>query len=380
VYSILNHRAEAGKGMPSFSLYARDRDGLGSAALVLHKLGWQPIALTRPIQHTQYRGLLILVEPRVEGMFGPTPGLSEADSKGLLSWVAAGNTLLLCGRERTELHDLLHVKLRTDPDAEERVLHLAEPGEAGGYTDRIEHLEVEGEDGARAELGVPLWYVDGSPGAVLVRHGAGRVLIVPDPSLLTQRGLSRQDNVLFLYNLAVLDAAPGGPVYFDEYHHGLRSGGGTWGYLRYHDQQGSVLQLLLVALVAIWAVGIRLGPAVPRPRETRADAVDYAGAVARIYRRAGVRHVPARALVRDFLAKVSRRLRLRPTASPAQIVAAWRKQHPDQPPTRLEELLHGTSELRQVAAEEADISEHQLFTWARVLDEFGRDDRGVAWR
>jgi hypothetical protein len=381
-YFTLRQRAEAGKGMPPFSLYAKDRDGLGSAAVVLRKLGWQPIALTRPIQHTHYRGLLILVEPQVAGMFGPTPGLSESDSKGLLSWVGAGNTLLLCGREQTELHDLLHVKLRSDLDVEEHLIHLAEPGEAGGYTDRIDRLEIEGDDSVRADTGVPLWWVDGSPAAVLVRHGAGRVLIVPDPSLLTQRGLSRQDNVLFLYNLAVLDAAPGGPVYFDEYHHGLRSGGGAWGYLRFHEQQGSVLQLLLVALVGIWAVGVRLGPAVARPRETRADAVDYAGAVARIYRRAGVRHVPARALVRDFLGRLTRQLRLRQAAAPAQIVAAWRKQHPDQPPTRLEEVLHGAAELRKVAAEEADMSEQQLFTWTRALDDFAKDGskRGVAWR
>src|SRR5439155_750646 len=72
---------------------------------------------------------------------------------------------------------------------------------------------------------VPLWWLGGQPAAVLVRHGRGRVLVVPDPSLLTHRGLLREDNVIFLYNVAALDAEDG-RVYFDEYHHGIRSGGG----------------------------------------------------------------------------------------------------------------------------------------------------------
>jgi hypothetical protein len=92
--------------------------------------------------------------------------------------------------------------------------------------------------------------------------------------------------------------------------------------------------------------------------------------VARIYRRARVRHVPARALAHGFLAKLTRHLRLRPTASPAEILAAWRKQHPDPSALRLEYLLRGTAELHRVAAGEADMNEEQLFTWAKALDEF----------
>jgi len=371
VYVALRDRADAGKGMPPFSVYSNERDGLATAAGVLRKLGWQPIALTQPIQHTHYRGLLILVEPRATGLLaGNIADLSAADSKGLLAWVARGNTLLLCGRQQTDVHDALGVVLKPDPEgAKEEELHQAEPGEAGGYTDRIERLEVEGKDSMRAAAGLPLWWVEGQPGAVLVRHGAGRVLVVPDPSLLTHRGLLRQDNVLFLHNVAALDARPG-RVYFDEYHHGLPSGGGAWGYLRYHDQQGSALQLLLVAAIGIWGVGVRLGPAVPVPRETRADAVAYASAVARIYQRAGVRHVLAGLVVRDFFVRLTKPLHLRATASPEQILAAWRKRHPDESAKRLEELLRGTAELRRTASESAALSEHQLLTLTQALDDF----------
>ena len=371
VFAVMRGRAEAGKGMPAFSVYSNERDGLATAALVLRKLGWEPVAVTRPIQNTHLHGLLVLVEPHTSaGLMGTDVGLSETDSWGLLKWVARGNTLLLCGRQQMQLHDALGVGLKTDPNVDRDLdVRVAEPGEAGGYTDRIRRLGLEGPDSLRTGPGMPLWWVDGQPGAVLVPHGAGRVLIVPDPSLLTHRGLLRQDNVLFLYNVAALDAVDG-RVYFDEYHHGLRSGGGVWGYLHYHHQQWGLVQLLLVALIGVWSVGVRLGPAVPVPPERRADAIDFASAVARIYQRAGVRQVLAKSLVHDFLGRVTGYLRLRPTVPPVQILAAWRKRHPDESAKRLEELLRGTVQLRKLASGSVDMSEQQLLNWTKALDAF----------
>ena len=109
-YVVVRARAEAGKGMPHFSAYSSGHEGLATAASVLSKLGWQPVAVTRPIQQTHHRGLLILVDPHTSaGLLGMQPGLSETDVRGLLAWVASGNTLLLCGRQQTELHDVLGV-------------------------------------------------------------------------------------------------------------------------------------------------------------------------------------------------------------------------------------------------------------------------------
>src|SRR5262249_21484147 len=143
------------------------------------------------------------------------------------------------------------------------------------------------------------------------------------------RGLLRanRENVLFLANLAALDSVDG-TVYFDEYHHGLRSGGGVWGYLYYFNQHWVILQLLLVAAVAGWGMAMRLGAAVPAPKTAKADAVDYASAVARIYQRAGVRDVLARSLARDFLGALCRHLRLRRKALPAEVLKAWRERYP----------------------------------------------------
>jgi len=372
-YRALLAQAEAGKGMPRYSVYSDEGDGLAEAYRLVRKFGWRPVALTRPIQHTHDRGLLVLVDPH-QG--SPVPGLdtevSEADARALRRWVEAGNTLLLCGRRMNAVHDELGLEITSTAEGPALPTPAA-AGEAGGYTRGIDRLVVEGRDAVRAEDGLPLWWVQDEPGAVLLVRGRGRLLVVADPSLLTRRGLGRADNGLFLYNVCGMDARDG-RVYFDEYHHGLGSGGGLWSYLRYHGRAWTVLQLVLVAAVAVWAVAARLGPALPRGRASTADAVDYASAVARIYQRAGVRDLLARALVRDFMDAVRRPVHLRRNALPAEVLAAWQRHAGEagagdrgssSATRRLRELLRVVARLRS-----GHCSPHQLLAWARAFDQF----------
>src|SRR5262249_10673013 len=132
-----------------------------------------------------------------------------------------------------------------------------------------------------------------------------------------------------------------------------------------HGQQLLFVPLLLAAGAAAWAAGVRLGPAVPSPPAASADAVDYASALALLYRRAGVRRLPARTLARRFLCALTRHLRLRRNALPAEILAAWRQHAPGPSAERLQQLLRGVGELRK-----GDVSDRQLLAWARAFDEF----------
>jgi hypothetical protein len=369
-YHTLAKRAEAGKGMPAYSIYSRDRDGLMELARLLDKLGYVAVPVTRPIQQTHARGLLILAEPQGTALLpGEPPDLPDADVRGLLQWVDRGNTLLFCGRHMNSLHRELHATVVTDDPAwEEDSLQDAILGETGGYTRNLEHLVIQGNDSVEASAGLPLWWVGDRPGAVLLRRGQGRVLLIADPSLLTLPGLRRGDNVLLGVNLVGMHAQDR-RVYFDEYHHGLHSGGGFWGYLRYHDEQWILAVVILLAGIAAWSAAVRLGKSVPRRLEIRADAVDYANAVARIYERAGARRLLGLALGRDFQMFLVRQLRLRPTALPVDILAAWRskiaggKSKPES--DRLAELLRGVSELRKES-----ISDRRLLNWMQAFDQF----------
>src|SRR5438445_709695 len=75
--------------------------------------------------------------------------------------------------------------------------------------------------------------------------------------------------------------------------------------------------------------GRRLGPAVPLPVTKRADGVDYASSVARIYQKADTRPLVAGVLRRHFVDALTRHLRLRRNAEPREILTAWRVRHSD---------------------------------------------------
>jgi hypothetical protein len=374
---VLWLRAAAGKGMPDYSVYSEEADGLAEAARFLRRVGWEPVAVTRPVQNTNYQGLLILTEPGGSSSLGDDHELPEGDVKALLHWVEAGNTLLYGGRHATGLHQALGVVLVTDQTDTRDDPHSADLVEKSTYLQDVVDIVVEGKDQLETKDGQALWRIDGQPGAVVVERGHGRVIVIADPSVLTRRGLqepdrkdlqfvarSEQDNAIFLYNVAWHEAR-GGKVYFDEYHHGLQSATGPWGYLAYYRAQWVLLPMLLLAGVAAWSVAVRLGPAMSLPEAARADVVDYASAVARIYERAGVRRIPARALVRGFLAALTRHLHLRRNALPAEILRAWQEQHPGESGKRLQALLRGVTALRK-----GDVRERQLLEWSQSVDAF----------
>src|SRR5262249_35225391 len=156
---------------------------------LLRQLGWAPVALTRPVQQLRPEPtprLLIMIEPTATGP------MSHTAARGIVRWVEDGNTLVLVGRHATTLHEELDVELVTElREGKHGAARAAALAEAGGYTDGIARLLVEGRDEVIAR-GLPLWLLDDKPGAMLVRRGRGRVIIVADPSLLTRRGLVRE--------------------------------------------------------------------------------------------------------------------------------------------------------------------------------------------
>jgi hypothetical protein len=364
---VLRARIQAGVGMPPYSVYSEEAEGLSEAAYVLDKLGWTPVAMTRPIQNTEHRGLLIVAEPGRSGPFqDETDALSDAESQAILRWVEQGNAVLLCGRRNSHLHQLLGVTTTGNPGAGPEAPEAVRLGEGGAYLDGVARLSADGRVSLTAPGSLPLWWVRGQPGAVLLRYGKGYVIAVADPGVITNRGLGRDDNVLFLRNVAELHAR-NGKVYFDEYHHGFRSAGGFWGYLGHYGQRWALVPLLIVVGVVAWRWMVRLGPAVPTPRTEQTDAVDYASALARLYQRAGSRRLLARTLALGFLGALTKHLRLRRNALPAEILAAWGQYDAGPSMARLKNLLRGIAELRK-----GEVTERRLLHWAQAFDDFQR--------
>src|SRR5262249_12710895 len=140
--AVLRARIDAGKGMPDYSIYSEERNGLGEIARLIHRIGWQPLPLTRPVNPAMHRCLLITIE-RQGG--SPLPGeeheLGESEASGLLRWVGEGNTLVVCSRQNTALSHALDVMLSTEGPDDDDTPHQLEPDEAGLYTAHLEGIE-----------------------------------------------------------------------------------------------------------------------------------------------------------------------------------------------------------------------------------------------
>jgi hypothetical protein len=139
------------------------------------------------------------------------------------------------------------------------------------------------------------------------RLGAGRIVALSCPEVFQNARIGKGDHLLLLERLAGV----GRPVYFDEYVHGMRAGGGAMEVLKSWGLGPLMVMTAAAALVAFWRARVRIGPPEePRP-EARTEAVEFVDSLAELYARALSRR-EAICLFRDaFVHEVSVRTGLR---------------------------------------------------------------------
>ncbi|MCU1264008.1 MAG: hypothetical protein JWM21_326 [Acidobacteria bacterium] len=132
----------------------------------------------------------------------------------------------------------------------------------------------------------PVVHLAGSKGAVLVDfpHGAGRIVVLSDPYIVANGGISLEDNVQLALN--VLGAGQG-LIAFDEYHQGRAA---THNALATYFAGTPILaicgQLLLVVLVILWTRGRRFGRPLPLPQVDRRSSLEFVASMAELQQRA----------------------------------------------------------------------------------------------
>jgi hypothetical protein len=161
------------------------------------------------------------------------------------------------------------------------------PAKGGGAPGRAEVTgpapETEGvaavdfrRGGVWAQLGQtePLLATEAGPVAVAAGQGDGRVVLLADPTPLLNGALADADNAAF-----ALDAAgpAGRPAAFLETIHGFRD----TGLAALPDRAlWALLGLAIAALLYVWSMARRLGPAEDEERELAPPRRDYAEALA----------------------------------------------------------------------------------------------------
>jgi len=142
-------------------------------------------------------------------------------------------------------------------------------------------------DAPASQADAPVFHVSDERGALLVdfARGAGRIVVLSDPFIVANRGISRADNLQLAAN--IIAGTRGGLIAFDEYHQGR---GATRNQFAAYFAGTPVLamcaQLFLIAAAVVWTRGRRFARPLPAPRVDRRSKLEFVASMAELQQRA----------------------------------------------------------------------------------------------
>ncbi len=129
-------------------------------------------------------------------------------------------------------------------------------------------------------------FVQPDGGGLLVDypHGKGRIVLLSDPFIVANNGISRADNLQLSINV-VTDG--GGLIAFDEFHQGR---GATRNALIQYFEGTPILALFgqfgLIVLAIVWSRGRRFARPLPLPQVDRRSSLEFVASMAELQQRA----------------------------------------------------------------------------------------------
>lgn len=115
-------------------------------------------------------------------------------------------------------------------------------------------------------------------------HGQGRIVLLGDPFIVANNGISRADNLRLAINVVI---GGGGLVAFDEFHQGRSA---THNALIQYFEGTPILalcgQFALIGLAIVWSRGRRFGRPLPLPYVDRRSSLEFVASMAELQQRA----------------------------------------------------------------------------------------------
>jgi hypothetical protein len=130
----------------------------------------------------------------------------------------------------------------------------------------------------------PVAYLTSKDKNILVdyAYGAGRIVVLSDPYIVSNGGIGLVDNLKLATNLFGSD----GLIAFDEYHQGFgASGNRLLNFFEGTPVPSIVAQLALLLALGIYTKGRRFARPLPLPNPDRRSKLEYVGAMAELQRR-----------------------------------------------------------------------------------------------
>jgi Domain of unknown function (DUF4350) len=166
-----------------------------------------------------------------------------------------------------------------EPSDESESSETPSPG-AGGYGPAPARAQPSGVSPA------PVVNFSRTSGALLLEypHGQGRIVLLSDPFIVANNGISRADNLQFAVNVVT---GNGGLVAFDEFHQGRSA---THNALIQYFAGTPVMaicgQFVLIGLMVIWSRGKRFARPLPLFRVDRRSSLEFVASMAELQQRA----------------------------------------------------------------------------------------------
>lgn len=293
-----------------------DRSPVGTAALagVLGRLGLEVESLrVGLVPLTRRPEGSVLVMPSEPGLL-PSSIVGDAELEILERFMARGSTVVVATHYPTSVLAEWEVEYHWDS--------LERPGRAGAQARWHEALPllphpvtlggplaIVGRGGLEAGPSAEVLYAVDDVAVALSRPvGKGTLVVVSDPSTITNAGIGRAGNLDFWVNLLRHHLEPGGVIMFDDLHAGASDDHGVVAYARRAGMVPAMLLVLVVGALYLWRAGSRLGEILPAldERNPRASS-ELVHALASLYQRAGLRAHALAVLSRRFRRRMERR-------------------------------------------------------------------------
>lgn len=313
------------------------------------------------LKHQANDALLILVGP-----FAAADGLETAEIKALHEWLDAGGRALIISRHPAEQvgDDGVVAQSPNDPSDTNSSPNQSVGGQSNAlrvqpteltrglgdlvlsdYATRLS-FPIPAQTGASTEAQTeqhrannssqqvthnfvaPVVHLGAKTGAVLADfdYGAGRVVFLSDPFVISNHGLTRGANLQLALNLINTLGRDRKQILFDEYHHGYRrEENALVRYFRGTPFWWVMGQLLLLGLLLVYSYGKRFARPLPLPRVDRNSPLEFVGSMANLQQAAQARDLAIENIYPRFKARLCRRLGLTAKAAPHEIAAALRQ-------------------------------------------------------
>lgn len=138
---------------------------------------------------------------------------------------------------------------------------------------------------AAAASPAPLAHLYDERGALLVdyKHGAGQIILLSDPFIIANNGISRADNLQLALNVV---AGRSGLILFDEYHQGHAAARNRLiAYFAGTPVLAMFGQFALIVLAVMWTRGRRFARPLPLPHVDRRSKLEYVASMAELQQR-----------------------------------------------------------------------------------------------